>query len=163
MMAAPLKPCLMPDCDRPKVLGRGQKYCERCKAVRSAQAYSLKLDRLEAWEAVNPEAARLARRRWRARRDVRDKINAKRKQFRAENPRAAWSEYLYYRFRITADEYEAILAAQGGGCALCGRKQGSNKRRLHVDHDHRCCPTVNISCGKCIRGLLCQGCNQLLG
>jgi len=69
------------------------------------------------------------------------------------------SSYLT-KYGITTEDYERMLDAQGGGCAACGARPG--KRRLHVDHDHACCPG-RTSCGRCIRGLLCHGCNNALG
>lgn len=61
------------------------------------------------------------------------------------------------RYRMTNEQYEQMLADQGGGCAICGSND-----RLHVDHDHSCCPGRK-SCGKCIRGILCHSCNTAIG
>lgn len=91
------------------------------------------------------------------------------KEYRVGREREVWARNLL-RFNITPEQYEAMLEAQGGACALCGRLAESRRRRLAVDHDHRCCPrdyTVTSvyprSCGKCVRGLLCDSCNQMLG
>jgi hypothetical protein len=59
------------------------------------------------------------------------------------------------------EQYEEILAAQGGVCALC-RKTNADGRLLAVDHDHACC-SGRKSCGKCARALLCTKCNTGLG
>lgn len=48
--------------------------------------------------------------------------------------------------------YDAILSAQGGGCAMCDRQPEG--RRLDVDHDH----ATGL-----VRGLLCRRCNRQLG
>ncbi len=53
------------------------------------------------------------------------------------------------RYGITAEQYDAMLAAQGGRCALCGRKPG--RARLALDHDHR---------NGAVRSLLCSTCNR---
>lgn len=63
-------------------------------------------------------------------------------------------------FNMTVDDYEELLVAQGGGCAICGGVDAT--RRLNVDHDHKCCPGRG-SCGECVRGLLCINCNLTLG
>lgn len=54
------------------------------------------------------------------------------------------------RYGITSDDYDQMLICQGGKCAIC--KEQSD--RLFVDHDHA---TRNV------RGLLCHGCNIILG
>ncbi|MCA1710541.1 MAG: endonuclease VII domain-containing protein [Actinobacteria bacterium] len=57
--------------------------------------------------------------------------------------------HLKHRYGITAAEYDAMLAEQGGLCALCQERPAE-----HVDHDH----LTNA-----VRGLLCSCCNQGLG
>jgi hypothetical protein len=65
-----------------------------------------------------------------------------------------------HRYGLTIEQYDIMLASQGGVCAICG--QPPLGIRLAVDHDHDCCPGRN-SCGQCIRGLICQRCNGMLG
>jgi hypothetical protein len=76
--------------------------------------------------------------------------------------RRRWSTYLKNKYNITADQYEAMLADQGGVCAACGGTCNTGQR-LAVDHDHGCCEDRVRSCGECVRGLLCRTCNQGLG
>lgn len=61
-------------------------------------------------------------------------------------------------YGLTAEAYEELLSRQGG-CAICQAKESD---RWAVDHDHSCC-NGDITCGKCIRGILCFPCNQALG
>jgi hypothetical protein len=56
--------------------------------------------------------------------------------------------HLRRRYGITGADFDAMVEAQGGTCAVCDQKPE------HVDHDHRT--------GK-VRGVLCFNCNQALG
>lgn len=69
--------------------------------------------------------------------------------------------YLLASHGLTEDKYEKIMAKQQNGCAICKEKFETQKR-THIDHDHSCCPET-YSCGDCIRGILCAGCNMMLG
>lgn len=78
-------------------------------------------------------------------------------------PEGAREQYLKFRFKMSLQEYKDMLAAEGGVCFICRRPE-EDKRRFSVDHDHRCCPkNEGKTCGQCVRGLLCQNCNALLG
>jgi hypothetical protein len=59
-------------------------------------------------------------------------------------------------YGIGSAQFDQIMAAQGGACALCGMQLDgeSKKTTAHVDHCH--------STGK-VRGILCHQCNVLLG
>lgn len=70
--------------------------------------------------------------------------------------------YLWTQFHITLEHYNDQLEAQGGHCALCPATPDKHVKKLHVDHDHRCCPGKR-SCGECVRGVLCVNCNSTLG
>ena len=90
-----------------------------------------------------------------------------RREYSSRNPEKNWVQNLK-RMGLTPEEYTEMLDAQGGVCASCGNSEiivdnrTGKTRRLAVDHDHSCCPN-KTACKKCIRGLLCQSCNQALG
>lgn len=79
-------------------------------------------------------------------------------------------KYLWTQYRITVEDYERMLLEQDGRCAICKQPEtrpstSKYDRRpglLTVDHDHACC-SGSTSCGRCVRGLLCAGCNAAIG
>ena len=72
----------------------------------------------------------------------------------------AKSSTLKRTYGITPAEYDAMFAAQGGACAICGDTEMPTDKRtgkpydLAIDHDH--------TTGK-VRALLCPSCNNGLG
>ncbi len=61
------------------------------------------------------------------------------------------------KYHMTHDEY---VARGIDGCEICGDQ---TDRNLHIDHDHKCCAPGKNTCGKCVRGVICNSCNQAVG
>ena len=105
--------------------------------------------------ADDPEGWRERERRWRASlsEEQRAERNENHRRYLRERPRLQRAHDLI-RYGITPEEYDAMLAAQGGGCAICGARGNANGRRLAVDHDH---------VTGAARGILCHNCNAGIG
>jgi Recombination endonuclease VII len=69
--------------------------------------------------------------------------------------------HLKKTYNISIDEYNRLFTKQRCECAICQESIKTN-RNFAIDHNHKCCPGKK-SCGKCIRGLLCNRCNTILG
>jgi len=72
---------------------------------------------------------------------------------RRKFPEKHRDKHLKKLYGLPAGEFDRLLAAQGGLCAIC-HQICSTGARLCVDHDH--------ATGR-IRGLLCRRCNRALG
>jgi hypothetical protein len=78
------------------------------------------------------------------------------------------NNHLKRTYKITTEQYVEMAK---DGCEICGKKEITHKK-LHVDHDWNCCPVPKRNgksygyyktCGKCIRGVLCDRCNGNVG
>lgn len=111
-------------------------YCRPCACLMRKE-----------WSRANPEKIKAGARRF--------YLSSKAKGYRPAYHRRA---HLKRDYGLTTDQYDAILASQGGRCAIC-REYETHVRhgkvtRLAVDHEYG---TDRI------RELLCQRCNRALG
>jgi hypothetical protein len=77
--------------------------------------------------------------------------------YKKRHPARRYERDLRQKYGLSPDGYEALVASQGGHCAICPitpAENGRNKGRLCVDHDH--------STGV-VRGLLCDTHNRAIG
>jgi Recombination endonuclease VII len=112
------------------------KISERMQAYREAHRQEIR-ERANAYYQANKEA-------------ITERARASRQARKRNNDPSLRSVELK-RYGISVAEYDALLAKQGGVCAICRKR---SKRRLCVDHCHLT---------GTVRGLLCDRCNLGLG
>jgi hypothetical protein len=125
-----------------RATGMKDGHRSECKLCHGAQQ--------KRWYAENRESAIAGVKRWQQ--ENKEHLHAYRREYRKRRQAEDRDAHLRRTFGFSSAQYEDMLAAQGGGCAICGKPPG--KISLHVDHDHES--------GE-IRGLLCVGCNNALG
>jgi hypothetical protein len=80
------------------------------------------------------------------------------REYRRADPILEKERYLLRRFEISMDDYNRMLEAQGGVCAICKHpethKRNGKLKAMAVDHSHKT---------GAIRGLLCCDCNTGIG
>lgn len=64
---------------------------------------------------------------------------------------------LMYKYKLSMEQF---LEMSKDGCNICG---GTQERTMQVDHDHNCCSGEGATCGQCVRGVVCNRCNQTIG
>lgn len=123
----------------------GRKTCSRCKVNKPVTEFYRRGDKRGEYQA-----------------SCRDCVADSAARRKESDPLMDHRRHVWVKYRLRYDKYEAMLAAQGGRCAICCTDDPGMGRRWAIDHDHACCPTEK-SCGRCVRGLLCHQCNRLLG
>jgi hypothetical protein len=120
---------LRPECKQCNLAARARKYAQDPRPY---------IARVQKWREQNPERFAEYSRRYRQ---------------RPERKASERNAYLLRKYGLSLDDYECMLEAQGGVCAICGEAR-PEERTLHVDHDH---------VTGAIRGLLCIRCNNAIG
>jgi hypothetical protein len=132
----------------------GNRTCSKCREEQ-AEAEFYKNPNTGRWSSWCRLCLALARRADRAADP--EKYRARdRKYYTSHKWRWSMNYNLLARYGITLEQWESMLDAQGGVCAICerGPEGFKNHARLFVDHDHQT---------DAVRGLLCGPCNTGLG
>lgn len=120
------------------------RICTRCGTFKPWEEFHARQHGKNGRASICAECGRVARRQYRA-----DNLERVRATDRAYEQRIG--RHTKRRYGLGREEWEAQVAAQGGLCAVCGRKP---RRRLVGDHCHLT---------GTFRGIVCDQCNIAMG
>jgi hypothetical protein len=116
--------------------------------------FAINKDKWERTEEENRRRNELRRARYAESESVRIESRRKTREWQLANPEKRKRQRLR-TYGITLEQFNAIMARQGGRCAICGYSDRSNAKVFpFVDHCHG---------SGSVRGILCANCNNGLG
>jgi len=116
-----------------------EKVCTKCKELKPLEDFGAQKRKLDGKEAqCKTCVAEYRRNRWRAN--------------HVQGGQRAM--HLWVKYKMRPEEYDALVIAQDGKCAICAQPPKPKEKYLSVDHCHET---------GLIRGLLCASCNVGLG
>jgi hypothetical protein len=137
------------------------KVCNGCKQDKPLAEFYFERRSKHGYHARCKECVASYSRAWRARNAANDPDYERQAWYRSAEYRrqthlaTGWTHFLMKQYKLSADDFRSKLDAQGGGCAICGRRDsGEDGRQMHVDHCHK----TGV-----VRGILCAPCNKGLG
>lgn len=148
-------------------LEAGVKDCPRCDQTKSLEAFGIKTGTTDyprswclgcereasrAYYQKNKEKVRQDTYAWREKNP--EKAKEIRLNYYAANKEKIHAQRRARKYGLSPEAYSALIEE---GCQICGSKE-----KLRIDHDHACCKHEN-TCGKCVRGILCDKHNVGLG
>lgn len=152
----------------PEPSGEPEKACRKCGVTKPLSDFHRQPDMKDGHRHDCKGCHSLAHRKWygenrdteiarvkRWQQENKERVNASQRRRRAERgdeyKRKEREGHLLRKYGIRLRDFETLIFAQMGLCAICGRNE---RQRLHVDHDHR----TGV-----VRGLLCGKCNKAIG
>lgn len=123
-----------------------KKRCATCGISKTYSGFPL---RRRTWDGLNEDCKSCA--------------CGRQQKLRRKDPEKFRGYELKSHYKLSLEQYNEMLAKQDGVCSICKTVPDGHRRNMVVDHDHKCCPEKKKSCGKCIRGLICDTCNRAIG
>lgn len=130
------------------------KICSCCKIEKPFSEYFKDNKRKIGIRCKCKDCCRIETQNWRNKN--RSAYNNYAAMWRAKNPDKQHATDIKRLYKLSIEDYNAMLSAQGCRCKICGAQHDPTRKRgrLYVDHDHET---------GFIRGLLCSGCNTAIG
>lgn len=134
-----------------------EKECPQCREVLPKSSFSKSSRARDGLQSWCKSCHRKKHDAWWAKKTPKEQVKFQKRHNagRRGNPDQQRKNLLRYRFGLSVEQYDWLLAMQHGQCAICKSEKSNGKgHRLQVDHCHES--------GQ-IRGLLCHSCNSAIG
>lgn len=135
--------------DKEFLLQTGRQKCTRCKQIKDLISFVKDQSKKSGVRTICCQCDK-------------DKQNSKSpEEKRIENRKSTVRQY-----NLDMEELNWLITQQNNRCLICQTLLNLDPTKgpvAAIDHDHRCCARKQHSCGKCVRGVLCDKCNCGLG